>query len=226
MESLTVKDVLSAFTFGNTKLKKDGIATFGLPPVVTCPNAGTCKSFCYASTGNFRFPSVAGRAIKNHEISQHADFATKLTEALRVLARKGVKLVRIHQSGDFYSIAYIKAWFNAFAVVQAEGLSIEGYAYTKSFGLIVAAIRLTGSLVDKPSNLTLIASEGGTLDAREYVSNFPQLFSTVAIVKQPEAIIEEHFVGGSESDLENLMNAKMGLGLQLPAHGAKRKAVG
>ena len=213
-----VKEVLKCFTAGNTK--KDGIVTYGLPAGVTCPNAGACKAFCYASTGNFRFPSVAGRGIKNHAISQRDNFTELLTQALRVLAGKGVKLIRLHQSGDFYDVKYVKAWFTALATLAAEGSTLEAYAYTKSFGLIVAA------RTKRPSNLTLIASEGGTLSAEDYVTSHPDIFVSIAKVAPVGAPIAEHFVGGSESDLENLRNAQAGLGLQLPAHGAKKRAVG
>jgi hypothetical protein len=35
-------------SWGNSKLKKDGIASFNLPPVSTCPAKGVCATWCYA----------------------------------------------------------------------------------------------------------------------------------------------------------------------------------
>jgi hypothetical protein len=72
----------------------------------------------------------------------------------RSLPRKGIKLVRIHSSGDFFSQAYFDAWL---FVAQANPHLIF-YAYTKALPYWIKRREQV------PSNFKLVASRGGRFD--------------------------------------------------------------
>jgi hypothetical protein len=83
-------------------------------------------------------------------------------------------LVRIHESGDFWTENYMKAW----AMVAQQRPQQKFYAYTKSLGMWLA---LADSI---PSNLYFTASYGGTLDY--LIPKHPKVFERVAYVVYTE----------------------------------------
>jgi hypothetical protein len=92
---------------GNGKLGQS-IYHFDLPAVVTCPGrSSVCEQVCYARQSRFRFPQVQERLRWCHEQSQRRDFPQHLVKEIR---RKGILVVRIHVSGDFYSAEYAEKW--------------------------------------------------------------------------------------------------------------------
>lgn len=149
--------------------------------MITCPNAGVCAHLCYARNGTYMFSNVAAAHVRNLEITLNlSDFIDRMTKELSgkkfaktgTLARyadllsidvlstwqrewllSGGKAVRIHDSGDFYSDDYFKAW-----LVIAEAVKdVFFYAYTKE----VAMIKKHGQL---PDNMVIIYSFGGKQD--------------------------------------------------------------
>ena len=97
----------------NSKLAKDGIASFNLVPIETCPGAGSCAKYCYADTGSFlRFwKTTMPPRVANWLASQKPDFVEKMNAMFGDVEKKGkIKVIRVHDSGDFYSPDYIKKW--------------------------------------------------------------------------------------------------------------------
>jgi hypothetical protein len=107
---------------GNKKLDKS-IGIFNLPAGkdYTCEN--TCKN-CYAIKAQYLYPQVLPCRIRNFEASKQENFVS-LMVALIVKAK--FKVVRIHESGDFYSIEYMQKWDN----IAKQLPEIKFYAYTK-----------------------------------------------------------------------------------------------
>lgn len=208
------------FTSGNEKLEYTGrkngcfLFAFGLPAVKTCPFAGECKKVCYASVGNFGFPAVKNRLQDNLEFSKSKTFVEDTIAELKALVKfaNGIPVViRLHDSGDFYNVDYVKAWFKIMKAVP----EVQFYAYTKSFTLIEAA----GTV---PNNFKYIPSKGGVKDAA--------LAGRACAVVVPEGTTQEGLpvgtVLGGKDDLENLRNYLSGKTVALAAHGAKRRAAG
>jgi hypothetical protein len=83
-------------------------------------------------------------------------------------------LIRIHESGDFWTENYMKAW-----IMVAQGRPQQKfYAYTKSLGMWY-------NLRDMiPSNFYLTASHGGTLDY--LIDKYSSVFTRVAHVVYTE----------------------------------------
>jgi hypothetical protein len=137
----------------NTKLKKDGIYAFNLPPMLTCPCAGECKAYCYAKKGFYNMPSVKKGLAKRLKLTKDkVDFICSIsTES------KSKGFVRIHASGDFYSLEYLKCW----TMIAACNPLTRFYCYTKSVGLVKDEMKFR----ELPSNLRVIFSYGGTEDA-------------------------------------------------------------
>lgn len=111
-------------TDGNNKLGQ-GIFTFSLPAVTTCPGSSpACRAECYADRGRFRWL----RAVYNRklEATREEGFAARVVAQIR---RQFIGCVRIHVSGDFYSAAYVDAWI---AVAKACP-ETRFYAYTRSW---------------------------------------------------------------------------------------------
>jgi hypothetical protein len=144
-----------SWSFGNGKVSKLGAVSFGIPAYrsaggfATCPQAGACAAVCYARQGRYLMPNVAGARERNLESTRRPDFAAM---AIVDLGAISARLVRVHDSGDFYSQAYLDAWFEVARAFPGKTF----YAYTKSLHLDFSGV---------PDNFRIVQSEGGKLDA-------------------------------------------------------------
>jgi len=85
-----------------------------------------CKG-CYAMKSQARFPSVLVSREDKLALSKTDVFVTLVIEAIRTL---GLSVVRIHESGEFYSQEYLNKW-----TTIAEALpEVTFYTYTKREG--------------------------------------------------------------------------------------------
>lgn len=181
---------LLKFSTGNSKLRNRLI--FSLPAGYSCPNAGVCKTFadrehgtimdlpqpgskvssfrCFAVMSETK-PSVRSARWHNWDLLRTAIFSNG-NQALNVrnlietslAVQKPKKYIRIHESGDFWTENYMKAWI---MVAQARPKQIF-YAYTKSLNMWL-------NLKDNiPNNFKLTASYGGVLD--QMIEQFPEVF--------------------------------------------------
>jgi hypothetical protein len=159
------------FARGNAKLSGD-TAVFSLPAGFTCPAALLCHSRanretgkltdgpkcvfrCYAATAENLFRNIRVSRWRNFEMLKACGGAIEMANLITVsMPRKGVKLCRIHASGDFYSQAYFDAWI----MVARRMPHITFYAYTKALPYWVARLN------EIPSNFKLVASRGGRYD--------------------------------------------------------------
>ena len=66
--------------------------------------------------------------------------------------RKRVDYLRVHDSGDYYSRAYIAKWIE----IARRNPNVKFYSYTKSIPLFKE--------IDLPDNYDIIYSEGSTVD--------------------------------------------------------------
>jgi len=157
------------WTLGNRLLAKTEtaerrIACFSIPADLdfelageranTCPGASACAGVCYAKQGKYKIPVVAAARRFNLDLSLAPGFVEKLMEDLSALTnrRRPITVVRLHDSGDFYSQRYLDDW----ARIAARMPGVEVYAYTKSHHLDFSRT---------PANLRIIRSLGGKFDA-------------------------------------------------------------
>lgn len=153
----------------NSKIKSSGdgqsvVFNFGIPAFrsktgeATCPNAGVCASGCYAKSGAYLFSNVAAKFESRFEATKDKDFGLMIQVDINKIKAKylGKKriLIRIHDSGDFYSNDYVMKWLD----IMYCNSEIEFYAYTKQVSLFKSIGRYL------PDNFKLIFSFGGKED--------------------------------------------------------------
>jgi hypothetical protein len=153
----------------NTKLRKSRIHQFSLPAfkaavvvggklveMKTCPSAGECASFCYASQGTYVFNcSMVAHARNLQFYLSHKDaFKAQMIQEINKIRQ--LHAFRIHDSGDFFSKEYALDWFDIINALP----HVQFYAYTKQ---VLMFNRLKGQKLI-PSNLSLIYSFGGKAD--------------------------------------------------------------
>ena len=147
----------------NAKMKKTSkenkakILNFSIPAYktksgkVTCPFAAACVKYCYAQKGNYtRFPIVQELMEKKYEIRKQTNFNSFMNEEIQ---KKKPTHIRIHDSGDFYSIKYLLKWVN----IALDNPKVIFYAYTKSIQFFKGCINI-------PENMKIIFSEGSKTD--------------------------------------------------------------
>ena len=147
----------------NSKLKKTSkennkrIFNFSIPAhktksgQVVCPFAKACLKYCYAQKGNYtRFPIVQELMEQKYTITKQDNFSNLMTQEIK---DKRADVVRLHDSGDFYSVKYLKKWVE----IAQENKHIIFYAYTKSVPFFKKGIEI-------PKNLKVIFSEGSKKD--------------------------------------------------------------
>ena len=100
----------------NSKLKKTSKAlgvrvfNFGIPAYksasgkLTCPFADECVKFCYAKKGAYIWSNVQPAFEKRYQLSKTDDFIHSMIDEIM---KKKPDYVRVHDSGDYYSKAYL-----------------------------------------------------------------------------------------------------------------------
>jgi hypothetical protein len=83
---------------------------------------------------------------------QNGSAADLINEGIQNHRTKNTKLVRIHESGDFFSGAYLDAWIE----VAIRNPDLKFYCYSKSLQLFVN--------FKMPANFYMTASYGGKFD--------------------------------------------------------------
>lgn len=199
-------DVPERFEFsdGNSKLAPDGIVSFNLIPLVTCPFAGACAGICYAQSGPQWFRSGKLMRIGMFKASLSPIFVQRMTA---VIQGKAIPRIRFHDSGDFYSPEYLA---KVMSIARACP-STRFYVYTKSIAWVQAY-----DSEGLPSNVSVIQSRGGKQDhlIREDLGEakiFPDL----------ESLKAAGYSDTSESDMPALRGD---LKIGLIVHGARKNS--
>ncbi len=190
---------------GNEKLKKLDTISFNLPAYKSadgfhvCPKAGGCASLCYARQGRYMMPSVA--APREFNLTKvRGNLQTFVREAVEDLQRLNNKIVRIHDSGDFFSQEYLDAWLSICRQLPDKVF----YAYTKSMHL---------NFSKKPRNLKVVQSVGGLLDHKiNRRKSHSRIFATVRDRKAAG------YVDGNTNDLPAIRGDRK---IGLVYHGTK-----
>lgn len=167
-----------SFSIGNGKLKKDRLI-FNLPAGKTCPGAMFCKSFvildengkrkvqdgphtqfrCFAASSEALFDAPYQSRANNLQMIVDAlkngvdHCADLINSSIQHHRTKKVTMVRIHESGDFFSGVYLDAWIK----VAHLNPDLKFYCYSKSLQLFLH--------FNLPSNFYLTASYGGKWDS-------------------------------------------------------------
>ena len=177
------------FSKGNAKLTKRLV--FSLPAGRTCPGADICKAFvgidsitgkrsiidgkdmlfrCFAASSEVQYDAVYVNRKENLDLIvaalQTGTAVDLINASIQENRSKGITLVRIHESGDFFSGAYLDAWLQV-ALLNPD---LKFYCYSKSLQLFY--------LLKLPTNFYLTASKGGKWDYLIDAGHFPR-FSVV-----------------------------------------------
>ena len=161
----------------NSKLKKTSkelklrVFNFGIPAYkyasgkLTCPMADSCVKFCYAKKGAYIWSNVKPAFEKRYQLTRTDQFVDAMNAEI---AKKKPDYVRVHDSGDYYSPAYLKKWIH----IAINNPSVRFYSYTNMVKMI-----LNTSL---PSNYDIIFSDSGKqkhlIDERKH--RHTRIFST------------------------------------------------
>ncbi|MFJ8965334.1 hypothetical protein ACIRG5_38710 [Lentzea sp. NPDC102401] len=123
----------------------------------TCPSAGVCAQACYARHGTYTWPVVRAKHHANlaFVLDDLSAWETAMVTELSAAKFHGA-WIRIHDSGDFFSDAYLQAWLRI--CLARPGTNF--YAYSKEverFRRLVEA--------SPPPNFLWVFSYGGTQDS-------------------------------------------------------------
>lgn len=114
--------------------------SFGLPAGHSCPGATPFCASCYGAAAE-NSAGVTELVARNLELLQQAGTEVAMTDLLdrmiwryrqhcdHIGAPPGDLLFRIHWDGDFFSLAYARAWAT---VIEANDV-VQFWAYTRSF---------------------------------------------------------------------------------------------
>ena len=142
----------------NSKLKKTSkelglrVFNFGTPAYksasgkLTCPMADSCVKFCYAKKGAYIWSNVKPAFEKRYQLSKTDKFVDAMNAEIR---NKKPDYVRVHDSGDYYSRAYLKKWID----IANSNPNVRFYSYTNMVDMM-----LKTSL---PDNYDIIFSDSG-----------------------------------------------------------------
>lgn len=161
---------LLSFSAGNAKIRTENTYIFSLPAGYSCPGARDCLAKCDIDTGRIKDgpeakyrcyaasqetrPSVRAARWRNYtallQVGTVAGMRDLILESLPTKA----KVIRIHESGDFFNQKYFDAWM----YVAAYRADVLFYAYTKSIPFVNARM---GQI---PENFKIVWSSGGRFD--------------------------------------------------------------
>lgn len=153
----------------NAELREVGAFNWTLPAlgvrlddgrvVKTCPQAGVCAQFCYARNGTFLFPSAKKAHANNLKmvLDNLEEWCAAMIGELSHKRYRGGKYVRIHDSGDFFSDAYLEAWIYIAQTIP----DVTFYCYTKEVSRFKRIVESKSPAVE---NFRYLYSLGGLED--------------------------------------------------------------
>lgn len=145
-------------------------------------------------------PNVRMALKRNYLQSRGSKFIAAIDEEIRI---KRVKILRIHASGDFYDLAYLRKW----QAIARLNPTVRFYAYTKMVRMVQAETL--------PHNLVVIFSYGGKEDSFiKPTDRHSQVFATKADMKKAK------YKDTTTNDINAIGKSKK---IGLVYHGAKSK---
>lgn len=159
---------------------------------------------CYARSGTYRFSNVLAAHEAKLALTQSETFVSEMVAEIETwLKKRNVKrlIVRQHDAGDHYSLAYFEKWIAIMSHFENND-RVQFYCYSKQ----VKMIKDYGKL---PSNFRVIFSFGGKQDALIDVNTdyHSRVFESL------EALQAANYIDGTQDDLVAAMgpNNKIGL---------------
>jgi len=158
----TTGEETMTLSLGNGKLSHD-ILIWNMPTVKTCPNCEECQKTCYAMKAEKLYPSVMPCRERNYQASLSDKFTDRMTWTIVQSVNKyGVKAVRVHESGDFYSNEYAMKWAIIAKRVHRVLPDVIFFAYTKSpyrpiYGFNIVESILPGGEINYGTHTEIIA---------------------------------------------------------------------
>lgn len=179
----------------NSKIKKTGqrynvrLFNWTIPAYktrsgkLTCPMAQDCIKFCYARKGAYTWSNVYKAHEDRYEFSKTNGFVASM---VREIKSKRADFVRVHDSGDYYSRAYLNKWFS----IARQLPHVKFYSYTNMVQLVLSS--------EVPDNFDFIFSDAGKqkhlINTREH--RHTKIFST------KQQLIDSGYNDASEYDLQ------------------------
>ena len=176
---------------GNAKLSKDTLI-LSISAGITCPGSNNCKAWvtlkddkrilnrgfesmftCFAASEELRYPNVFKSRKYNYDLINSYVLKNDLKGLTDLINRsiqsnrKNITKVRIHESGDFFNIIYLKAWLN----VAKLNKDIKFYCYSKSLKFFMEVLL--------PNNFYMVASYGSRFDYLIDQGYFPKYSKVV-----------------------------------------------
>lgn len=217
----TIKYILN-WSFQNTKLRKLGIVSFNLPAgaalgFTVCPKAGSCRDYCYAKHKRYLFRNVRLpreynlRFLLDHCHNKGNDYSLFIEAVVHDISKfpRTKKKVRIHDSGDFFSVEYFFAWLE----IIKHYPDIYFYAYTKQIRMVNEYRHML------PENFHVIQSYGGVED--RFID---KKFAHSAVFTTKTAMKKAGYTDGTTSEMPALnRTVKIGLHFHGPHLTSTRK---
>lgn len=198
----------------------------------TCPHAGICAQYCYARNGTYQFSNVRSAHMSNlmRVLDDPEKWVSDMNNELQLKCFKptgiqrnlpikhehldpymlswvenGGAAVRIHDSGDFFSLEYLHLWVR----IAYDNPSILFYAYTKEVEMF------QNIDFELPNNFRYLFSTGGTQD---HLIN-PDIDRHADVFPDDNSIIENGYESQDANDLLAILLPTTRVGI--PANNIK-----
>jgi len=150
---------------------------FGLPPLKTCKGAGECKNYCYAIwRSNFRLRRAKVES-HNYYLIYNSLINNNTDELIINSLPVNMKVLRVHDSGDFINKEYMRSWLNV-AKIKTD---ITFYAYTKELKSLYELIFEDNYKI--PNNFRFIMSLDVKKSYKKYIDLLEGIIRKVYIIK-------------------------------------------
>ena len=144
--------------------------------------ADECVKFCYAKKGAYIWSNVKPAFERRYQLSKTDDFVEAMNAEIR---KKKPDYVRVHDSGDYYSRAYLHKWI----AVANDNPDVRFYSYTNMIKMFLN--------VPLPSNYDVIFSDSGK--QKELINEKEHRHTR--IFSSHSDLISADYVDSSEIDL-------------------------
>ena len=149
---------------------------------LTCPMADSCVKFCYARKGFYTWSNVSKAHEERYAFSKTDEFVSAMIKEIK---RKKADYIRIHDSGDYYSKAYLNKWIEIMKALP----NVRFYSYTNMVDMM--------HKTNLPENFDVIFSDSGK--QRHLISTNKDRHTN--IFSSEQSLVRANYVNASKYDL-------------------------